>query len=139
MGCFEVDDPNDPTKTKKIKCMELQDAINYADDVFYWTANSLVPDEHKLQWATVRDTAVREKMTELMRQEWPAGLALEAALKHYKDDWKPASGVGKAGGSSQIGAGVRTPFTQQGDKRKADQMEQETINAIHTKAGTLKL
>ena len=108
MGCFDVDDPSDPTKTKKIKFMELQDAINYADDVFLWTANSRVPDEHKLQWATVRDTAVREKMTELMRQKWPAGLALAMALKRYEDDWKPASGVGRAGGSSQIGTEVLT-------------------------------
>ena len=122
--------------------MELQDAINYADDVFLWRANRLVPDEHKLQWAMARVTAVREKMTELMRQKWPAGLALAAALKRYEDDWKPASGVGKAGGSSQIGAEIITPFDKKGDKRKADQIavaDQGTINAIHTKAGTMKL
>ena len=122
--------------------MELQDAINYADDVFLWTANSLVPDEDKLRWAMTRDTAVRETMTELMRQRWPAGLALAAALKRYEDDWKPASGVGRAGGSSQIGAEVITPGGQKGGKRKADEIagaKQDTINSIHTKAGTMNL
>ena len=101
-------------------------------------------DEDKLQWAISRDTLVREKMTELMRQKWPAGLALAAAIERYKDDWKPAAGLGRAGGSSQVAASSkRAPDTDaqtQGTKRGRQHEENsETIHSITTKAGTMKL
>ena len=70
---------------KDVLMMDLSTAMSYADRAL---ADCATYGRNSMTWLSRNDLLTRGTMASLMRQQWPAGEALQEALRQHHVDWK---------------------------------------------------
>jgi len=89
-GNYEVDSKAE--KGAKVLMMPMSVALDYADRALRVTTFSGLHPVEQLPWLERKDRVTRAVMSSHIRERWPAGEALEKALKDTAQDWAVVRG-----------------------------------------------
>ena len=84
-GNYEVESVTTPGT--KVRMMELEPALNYADRCLRITTTVGLAYNEQLPWLARKDLLTRQIMANLVREKYPAGEALTKAILDTTHDW----------------------------------------------------
>ena len=116
VGCHKVTSKNDPTK--QVWFFDFNQGMSYADRALRQAMQFGGGFPQNLNWMEDRDVKTRTKMMEVQRQGWPAGEALEEAMRDCREDWQSQSRALVLFQASDVPASLGAEGPQFGGSRK---------------------